>query len=91
MLYTGYTEKAQEDISSFKKRFCSKYDLNWCFDCWFCQYIKDCNKCPIRGKGLFFTSGCNIQDAPYHTVIDCRAKKEERVDAARKIIKALGG
>ena len=58
------------DAIKIKRDFCSKHGLKWKCDCWFCEYIKECSKCPLSFKdedGLAF--GCSDDDGLYTQVL----------------------
>ena len=35
------------EFRKFKDKFCSKYNLCWENNCWFCTYVH-CKKCPLK-------------------------------------------
>jgi hypothetical protein len=76
-------------VKTFKQTFCRDHELFWNCSCWFCQYIKDCNKCPIMGCYIFNRS--NLNGSNLYSRVLCAVSIEERLDACDKIIRALKG
>lgn len=35
-------------IYQLKLKFCVRHKLHWSAQCWFCQYVPTCDKCPLR-------------------------------------------
>lgn len=71
-----------ESISYYKEMFCVEHGLEWTGSCWFCQYIRDCGKCPLKS--------CKL-GSYYAIVVDSLMDTDVRVAACNAIIKALGG
>lgn len=69
-------------VKGYKQVFCEEHDLKWKYSCWFCQYIRDCIKCPLGNCGL---------SSDYDDAVNDRLKKDVRIAACNNIIKALGG
>ena len=44
--------KAGDDfyLAVYKADFCKKHGLDWCADCYFCNYFDSCSKCPLDDK-----------------------------------------
>lgn len=70
------------NIFSYKEMFCADHDLKWPGNCWFCQYISACDKCPLKDCGI---------GSLYVIVLDRAKDKKVRIDVCNAIIKALGG
>lgn len=71
-----------QSVLEYKFEFCENHDLSWKNNCWFCQYIPSCNKCPLKD----YNTG-----SLYWTVLLDRKEKNVRIDACTNIIKALEG
>lgn len=71
-----------EDIRDYKRLFCKDHDLKWELSCWFCQYIRDCIKCPLGNCGF---------SSDYIHVVNSHLNKYVRIAACNNIIRALGG
>ena len=71
----------RSDIVAYKLSFCTRYDLNWKCNCWFCMYMPSCSECPL---------GC-CSDGLYGIVLANYKEKNVRIEACNGIIKALGG
>lgn len=76
-------EVTRGDIRVYKYEFCKSHKLNWLNNCWLCQYIHSCSKCPLKN--------CDVDYSSYRTVTDPLEKTDIRMDACSVIIKALGG
>lgn len=77
-------------VQNMKHDFCEKHGLNWCNRCWFCQYIRDCRKCPISETYSGYSHGCTT-DSLYGIVTARLGFYDQRAKAARGIAKALQG
>ena len=75
-------ELSGAEIIRYKEMFCEEHRLRWYWDCWFCQYMPSCSKCPLK-----YCAGNSL----YNTVIDMYEEKDVRIEACNNIIKALGG
>lgn len=82
MIATSY-RIASTPIAHYKIEFCVNHDLHWMNYCWFCKYIHDCKKCPLKS--------CMCLGSLYDTVCSENKEKDLRIDACNNIIKALGG
>lgn len=71
----------RETIVRFKSKFCRDHELDWEYNCWFCQYIPHCGECPLKG----------CDDGFYAIALADYREKDVRVSACNYIIKALGG
>ena len=69
-------------VRDSKQNFCKRKELNWSYDCWFCNYIKRCSRCPLKGCG---------DGSLFEMVIDPNGDITQRVEACDKIIAALKG
>jgi len=74
--------QSPERISCYKKMFCEDHGLHWECNCWFCQYIQCCDRCPLHG--------CH-HASDYYIVMKVWLNTDARVEACNNIIKALGG
>lgn len=70
-------------VTTYKENFCKDRNLNWRNDCWFCQYIKECSKCPL--------GYCNDSGTLYYTVNNNWNTLHTRIEACDKIIATLNG
>ena len=70
-------------VINYKSNFCKKHDINWESDCWFCNYIKDCNKCP--------NCKCLKPNGSYIIAINENLGTSSRINACNIIIGALKG
>ena len=91
-------------ISLIKADFCAEHNLNWDYNCWFCQYmrnddydesdrLKGCTKCPIAhnaAKAKPSLCGC-LPFSLWDMATNSIFSKEVKLEACDKIIKALGG
>lgn len=77
-------------VQNMKHDFCEKHVLNWRSRCWFCQYIRDCRKCPISETSSGDFHGCTT-DSLYSIVTARLGFYDQRAKAARGIAKALQG
>lgn len=72
------------NIANFKSKFCTEHKLHWFCDCYFCQYFRRCNVCPLRT--------CTSEGALYLKIFYFYAYSfDEKIDAAEKILSALKG
>ena len=69
-------------VINYKEIFCKERKLKWFNNCWFCQYIPYCSKCPLVNCG--FSSSYEITVSEYRS-------KDVRIEACNNIIRALGG
>lgn len=69
------------NIVEYKQTFCVSHGLHWMNNCWFCQYIPLCYKCPLK-----FCS-----DGLYAIVMADYKDKNVCIAACNNIIRALGG
>ena len=93
----------QLDLSFAKREFLSKYNVGWKFDCWFCQYIKECIECPLKNNAnKYYAYRYGIACVDYwlanNDTADLRkefrdsdgnVKKSERIKACNRIIETL--
>lgn len=79
------------DVLEVKRDFCAKHGLKWRCDCWFCEYMKQCKKCPLSYQdGNMLYRGCsNYDDGLYTRALF--GDRRERIRAASKIQDALEG
>lgn len=68
-------------IVEYKSEFCEQHELDWINNCWFCEYIPSCDKCPLKDCGI---------GSLYKIVVDSANDKGVRIAACNNIIKALG-
>lgn len=81
-MLTSYDEWSYSNVVAYKRSFCARHDLNWVNDCWFCQYMPSCSKCPLVRCGI---------DSSYEIVKADYVEKNIRIEACNSIIAALGG
>lgn len=81
-----YDVEIHDAVVMIKGDFCEKHGLQWAADCWFCQYISDCEQCPLGMCG-HATEDCE----DYYIVIDDFTTTEQKIKACDNIINALKG
>ena len=69
----------------FKSDFCRQNELTWLNDCWFCQYICACDKCPLRS--------CDYHNfaTAWVRIVGGWTSLETKLQACDEIITALKG
>lgn len=65
--------------------FCEQNGLLWQFDCWFCQYINNCDKCPLRSCD--FNNHLTI----WHRIVSEDTSLKTKLQAVDEIIAVLKG
>lgn len=83
---TLYDVEIHDAVVMLKGDFCEKHGLQWAADCWFCQYVSDCEQCPL-GMGAHVDEDC----ADYYIVINDFTTTEQKIKACDNIINALKG
>ena len=74
--------RRRDSLRDYKYNFCEKKKLHWEHDCWFCNYIERCSRCPL--KRCIAGSTYAIAAWDIENIV-------QRVKACDKIIAALKG
>lgn len=73
-------------VKQEKVRFCVSHNLVWSYNCWFCQYMRNCDECRLEKIG----GACITQLSLYQCSIYGETR-EVRARAAETIAKILNG
>lgn len=81
-MLSAFDRMTMTSILEYKETFCKDHGLHWMNNCWFCQYIFACSKCPLKS--------CSTA-SDYYILKQDDVEKDVRVAVCNNIIKALGG
>lgn len=90
-----YGEPDEDPVSVHweKLQFAFKHKLNWTANCWLCNYISKCRRCPLSdgfNNCVRQRIAC-ITDVPYKIADDGNKSRQARIAACRTIISVLRG
>ena len=73
-------------LKTLKANFCRQNGLDWRYDCWFCQYVRDdCHKCPLH------SCDCHNFATAWARIVDEGTSLRTKLAACDDIIAALKG
>ena len=81
----GWNYEIAVMLKTLKDNFCFHNGLSWKWDCWFCQYVHNCEKCPLQS--------CDHRNplTAWGRIVDEESSLESRIAACDEIIAALKG